>query len=169
MITMGIWIFSPADMTGTVLDCACFGTTEEVRFVSSTPPPCKASNLVEWRGGTTITMETWIFSPADMTGVVLDCAFIRIIIRIVQTRLFSLMIWRASVGAGLPGGMGRTVGWNGCAAGVKRGRSMFSGVVLVGAGDGLADFFGIEVGELLLSKGEGVGFGDAGTVGVAGE
>ena len=47
--------------------------------------------------------------------------------------------------------------------------TMFGGVVLVGAGDGLADFFGIEVGELLLGEGEGVGFGDAGTVGFAGK
>lgn len=47
--------------------------------------------------------------------------------------------------------------------------SMFSGVVLVGAGDGLEDFTVIEVGELLLGEGNGFSFGDAGTVGVAGE
>ena len=47
--------------------------------------------------------------------------------------------------------------------------SVFGGVVFVGAGDGLADFPVIEVGELLLGEGEGFGFGDAGTVGVAGE
>ena len=46
---------------------------------------------------------------------------------------------------------------------------MFSGVVLVGAGDGLADFLGVEVGELTFGKCKGFGFGDAGTVGVAGE
>ena len=46
---------------------------------------------------------------------------------------------------------------------------MFGSVVFVGAGDGLSDFTVIEVSELLLGKGEGFGFGDAGTVGVAGE
>lgn len=46
---------------------------------------------------------------------------------------------------------------------------MFTCMVFVGAGDGLADFPVIEVGELLLGENEGFGFGDAGTVGVAGE
>ena len=46
---------------------------------------------------------------------------------------------------------------------------MFGGVILVGAGDGLADFPVIEVSELALGEGERVGFENAGTVGVAGE